>query len=196
MGDEADVGLVDAHSERDRRDHHHVFGAHERRLVARPHRSFEPGVVGQRGTPGRSELLGDPLGLVAARRIDDPGARLVGEQLLQLAADAVARPDVVADVGPVEAGDHQPVLGDAELREDIGPGPRVGGRGQRQPRHVRPSVEQWPQQPVIGAEIVAPFADAMRFVDRDQRQRRALEQPLEPRRRRPLGRNIEQVQLP
>ena len=34
MGDEPDVGLVDAHPERDRRNHHHVFGCDERRLVA------------------------------------------------------------------------------------------------------------------------------------------------------------------
>jgi hypothetical protein len=36
MGDEAHVGLVDAHSEGDGRDHHHVFRRDERGLVARP----------------------------------------------------------------------------------------------------------------------------------------------------------------
>ena len=34
MGDEAHVGLVDAHAERDRRAHHHVLGADEIALVA------------------------------------------------------------------------------------------------------------------------------------------------------------------
>ena len=38
MGDEAHVGLVDAHAEGDGRDHHHVLAADERGLVARPHR--------------------------------------------------------------------------------------------------------------------------------------------------------------
>ena len=100
-----------------------------------------------------------------------PGPGWRGEQRLQLRADAVARADVIADVGPVEAGDDQPVLGDAELGEDVGAGARVGGRGQRQPRHVAMGVEQRPQQAIVGAEVVAPFADAMRLVDRDQRQR-------------------------
>ena len=35
MGDEADVGLVDAHAEGDGRGHHHLLGRDERRLVAR-----------------------------------------------------------------------------------------------------------------------------------------------------------------
>ena len=40
-------------------------------------------------------------------------------------------------------------------------------------------VEQRPQLAVIGAEIVPPFADAMRFVDGDQRQVHAADQPPE-----------------
>ena len=59
----------------------------------------------------------------------------------------------------------------------------------------RMRVEQRPQQAIIGAEVVAPFADAMRFVDRDQRQRHAVEQPAETVGRRPLRRDIEQVEL-
>ena len=35
----------------------------------------------------------------------------------------------------------------------------------------RMGVEQRPQLAIVGAEIVAPFADAMRLVDGDQRQR-------------------------
>ena len=51
------------------------------------------------------------------------------------------------------------------------------------------------QLPIVGAEIVAPFADAMRFVDRDQRQRNAADQPAESFAGRALGRDIEQVEL-
>ena len=119
MGDEAHVGLVDAHAEGDRRDHHHLLGRDERGLVAGAHRRLEPGMIRQDGPAGRAELLGELLGLVAARRIDDARPRLLGEQRLELARDAVARADMVADIGPVEAGDDQAVLGNAELDEDV-----------------------------------------------------------------------------
>ena len=195
MGDEADVGLVDPHAEGDGRDHHHLLGCDERRLVARPDLRLEPGMIGKRRPPGLAELLGELVGLVAARHVDDAGPRLLGEQRLQLAGDAVARADAVADVGPVEAGEDQAVLGDAELDEDVLARPPVRGRGQRQPRHVREGVEQGQQQPVIGPEIVAPFGDAMRLVDRDQRQRNARDQLAKAGPGRPLGRDVEQLQF-
>ena len=102
---------------------------------------------------------------------------------MQLLADPVARADVIADVGPVEAGDDQPVRRDSELGEDVGAGARVGGRGQREPRHLGMVVEQRPQLAIVGPEVVAPFADAMRLVDRDQRQRAAARSAAGSRRR-------------
>ncbi len=77
MRDEADVGLVDAHAEGDRRGDHHVLGLHEGGLVARAHLRLETRVIRQRRPAAAGQLLGDLLGLVAARRIDDPGARLL-----------------------------------------------------------------------------------------------------------------------
>ena len=78
--------------------------------------------------------------------------------------------DVVADVGPVEPGDHQAIVGNAKLGEDVGAGAAVCGRGQRQPRHLRMIVEQPLEHAIVGPEIMTPFAHAMRFVDRDQRE--------------------------
>ena len=46
--DEAHVGLVDAHAEGDRRDHHDAVLAQEAVLVALAHAGVEAGVVGQR----------------------------------------------------------------------------------------------------------------------------------------------------
>ncbi len=102
---------------------------------------------------------------------------------------------MIADVGPVEAGDDQPVFGDAELDQDVLARAPVGGRGQREPRHLGEGVEQGQQQPVIGPEVMAPFGDAMRLVDRDQRQRDARDQIAEALARRPLGRDVEQFEL-
>ena len=124
-----------------------------------------------------------------------PGPGLSVEQRLQLAGDAVARADMVADVGPVEARDDQPVRGNSELDEDVGAGARVRCRGQRESGHVRERVEQRKEQPVVRPEVVPPFADAMRLVDRDQRQRHLLDQRAKAFAGRPLGRDVEQLQL-
>ena len=51
MRDEAHVGLVDAHAERDRGGDHHLLGLDESGLVARADLRIEPGVIGQRGPP-------------------------------------------------------------------------------------------------------------------------------------------------
>jgi hypothetical protein len=109
--------------------------------------------------------------------------------------DPVARADVVADVGPVEPGDDHPLLGDPQLDQYVGPRALVGGCGQRQPRYVATLVEQWQQQPVIGPEIMPPFADAMRLVDCDQRQHFLVDQLAETIGRRPLRRHVQQVEV-
>ena len=116
----------------------------EGRLVARANLRLQTRVIGQSRPAAAGQLLGDPFGLVAARRIDDPGARLLREQRLQLLVEPVARTHVVADVRAVESGDDQPVVWDAELRQDVGAGALVRRRGQRQPGHVRIVVEQRP----------------------------------------------------
>ena len=81
MGDEADVGLVDAHAEGDGRGHHHLFAGDERRLVAL--RAPWARARHDRAAPAarrRGELLGELLGRGAAGRIDDPGPRLLVQQ--------------------------------------------------------------------------------------------------------------------
>ena len=126
-----------------------------------------------------------------------PGPGCGRQQRLELAADAVAGADVIADVGPVEAGDDQPVVGDAELASRCRRG-CAGRRSRSAPaaalRDAASSSGR--EQAIIGAEVVPPFADAMGFVDRDQREvgirsirRRKLS------RRRAFGRDVEQVEL-
>ena len=79
--------------------------------------------------------------------------------------------DDVSDVGPVEPGDDQAFRGNPELGQDIGTGCGIGSCGQRQTRHIGVRVHQRAQQAVIGAEIVAPFGNAVRLVDREQADR-------------------------
>jgi len=56
--DEAHVGLVDAHPERDRGDHDDAVLAEEAGLVARPQRGVEAGVIRQCVDPLRAQMLG------------------------------------------------------------------------------------------------------------------------------------------
>ena len=124
-----------------------------------------------------------------------PGPRMIAEQGLELRPHPVARDDVVADVGAVEPGDDHPVLGNAELGEDVGAGAAVGGGGQRQPGDIAEAVEQGPQQAIVGAEVVAPFADAMRLVDREQGDLGFLQQLREAFAAGAFGGDVEQVEL-
>jgi len=70
---------------------------------------------------------------------------MLGDQAQQLLAQAVARVDSIADVGPIETGEDQAFLGNAEVEQDIGAGMTVGRRGEREARRsrlTRLSVEQ------------------------------------------------------
>src|SRR5713226_6788548 len=63
MDDEADIGLVDAHAEGDRRDDDDALLLEEAVLVALPRRRLEPGMIGQRDAAFHGEPVGDLLDL-------------------------------------------------------------------------------------------------------------------------------------
>ena len=193
--DEADVGLVDPHAERDRGADHHILGFDEGGLVGGAHRCVESGVIDAHRAAGTRERFGHLLGSGARLDIDDAGAGGACDQVRDLARRIVARGDRIADVGPVEPGDDHPVMRDAELFEDISAGMFVGRRRQRQPGDVRELVQQRAEQAIIGAEIMPPFADAMRLVDREQRDASAVQKLAEVAGRGAFGRDIEQVEL-
>ncbi len=58
----ADVRLVDAHPERDRRDHDVAVVVAEGVLRAGPHVRLQPSVVGERGDPRLAQVLRGALG--------------------------------------------------------------------------------------------------------------------------------------
>ena len=68
-------------------------------------------------------------------------------------------------------------------------------RGQRHDRHIREMFSQFFQLAVLRAKVVAPLADAMRFVDGDLRDfpsRRLVKKRLQ---HQPLRRDVEQAIL-
>ena len=55
----------------------------------------------------------------------------------------------------------------------------VGGGGERDARHAGEALVQHVERQVVLAEVVAPLADAVRLVDREQAQQAALVQRIE-----------------
>ena len=90
------------------------------------------------------------------------------------------------------------VLGGAEVEPlgDLLVGLGGGGRGQRDPRHLRPALVQHRQGQVVRPEVVPPLGHAVRLVDREQRDLAPLQQPLGAGGLQRLGGQVEQVELP
>ena len=151
-------------------------------------------MIGARRTTGAAQRLGQFLGRGAGLRIDDAGAGLARDHIGDLATGVGARGNRIADVGAIEPGDDQPVAWNPELFQDVGAGVGIGGRGQRETADIGKRIHQRFEQAVIGAEIMPPFADAMRLVDREQAELRVREQLAEMARGGALGGDVEQVE--
>ena len=61
------------------------------------------------------------------------------------------------------------ILLDAELVHDVGAGMRIGGRGQRQHATRAQPLRETGDLEVLGTEVMAPLTDAVRLVDRQER---------------------------
>ena len=121
------------------------------------------------------------------------------DEAQQLRAGVFLLDDGVADVGSVKAADEQ--LGALQLEplDDVGTGQRIGCGRERHTRHARVALVQHRQAAVLGPEVMAPLAHAMRFVNGEQAQQPALEQRIHLRQKtgvgHPLGRCVEQSDL-
>src|SRR5205823_13501101 len=81
-----------------------------------------------------------------------------------------------------------------QARDDFAPRGFVGGRGERDARNRRMALGEQIELDVLRAEIVPPLRHAVRLVDGEKRELRALEQAQEARRRQALRRYVEQVE--
>src|SRR5436309_2512230 len=194
----ADVRLVDAHPEGDRRHHDVDLVAREGVLVARPHGVLEAGVVRHGAHSGGVEELGQGLDVLPGQHVDDAAlARApadVGEEVL-------ARPAAVALLvrreHQVRAEERalEPVgLHHAELADDVAGHPAGGGGGEREDRDAAELVLEPAQAAVCGTEVVAPLRDAVRLVDHDERHAHPAEEAPEPA-LEPLGRHVDELVL-
>ncbi len=195
--DHSHVGAVDAHAERVGRDHDPRAAAHELvlRLLARIGR--HPAVV----EPGRGLYdLGDEprhlLRIATCPHVNNRGAAIERLQRLQQRAELAGRVaavlDVKGEVRPIEPGDDVGDIIEPEQPRDVGPDPggsgggEGGGEGIAHARPRRGDVE------VVGAKIVAPLRDAVRFVNGQQRYVHLRERALEGGAAEPLGGDVDQ----
>ena len=70
---------------------------------------------------------------------------------------------------------------------------RVGRRRQRQARHAGEARAQHAETAIFGPEMMAPLADAMGLIDREQRDRHLVEPLQRAFERQALGRDVEQL---
>ena len=169
MDDKADVRLVDAHAEGDGGADHADFVAQEGFLIARTFRSLDAGVIRQRLDAVGGELAREVFGGLAGHHIDNaaltrPGAQVIHHLVIRTAfAD-----DAVREIGPVETGDVGGAFLQVELLDDVLAHAAGGGGRERHDRHAGKQLAQGGNLAVFGAEIMAPFADAMRLVNGEE----------------------------
>ena len=197
MGDPADVGLVDAHPERDGRHHDQPVFLLKPCLCQPPRLGLHPAVIVQRHHPGLAQRLRQRFRLGPCAAVDDAGLTPPGGRKIEdLAPRFILDREGKVDVRPVEAaqegGGRLPVK---QPRDNLGLrlGVRRGGKcGQRHGQRAT----QLADAQVIGAEVVAPLADAMRLVHRDQPGVDAAQQRECAGARKPLRRHVEQFHPP
>ena len=162
-------------------------------------------MVRQGVDPLVAQQLGHLFHPPARLAVDDaavvPGGvgMLVGNEAQQLLQRVFFLDDGVADVGPVKAADEQACILQLQPLDDVFAREGIGRGRERNARHLRVALVQQRERPVLGAEVMAPLAHAMRFVDGKQRQVaavvQAVEQAQKARRVQPLGRGIQQRDL-
>ena len=133
MGHEPHIGLVDAHSERDRRHHDEAVLLQETVLVFRARGAVHSGVIGE----GRDALFtkkgGQVLGLPSRAAINNAAFAFVpGDKVQELTASIAFCAHGETQVRSVETVNEDLRRAGEETAENILARGRVGRRGERQ----------------------------------------------------------------
>ena len=173
MGDEPDVRLVDAHSERVGGDDDARLPTHEAFLHRRPLGVGHAGVVAHgvdiRGAQDAHHLLD----VLAGGGVDDagPARPRQRDETAQLVLVAGHAQHLDEEVGPVEPGHEYPRIAQLECVGDVAAHFRRRGGGQGEDA-FRANLLACPGELlVLRPEVVSPGGDAVRLVDREERDR-------------------------
>ena len=169
MDDEADVRFIDPHAEGDGRANHLHLIAQKKFLVFRSLLVWEARVVSLRGEPFFRKALGEALARFTTLAVDDAAFPLsVFEKLDDLLRGRVFVQHAVGQVCTVETADEGVRVRELELLDDVLPHTARGGGGERHEGNIGQLFAELRDLPILGAEIVAPLGDAVRFVDGDE----------------------------
>ena len=195
VDDVGNVRLVDAHAEGVRGDHDGAAVADEILLILPPLVRAESGVVARGGETAALQQLADLLDALARGTVDD--AALVPaffEQLEQRPALVLRPQDLKAQVRPVKAGDDRHRVLQLQDADDVAAHlrRRRGGEGGQggPPRQLLQKVQNFQ---IARAEILPPLGDAVRLVDREQRDLQLLRERAEAVGQQPLRRDVEDL---
>ncbi len=130
MGHETNVGLVDAHSESDGRDHDDPVLPNEPALVLLASLTIQPRVIRQGVDALARQEVRNLIDGRARQAIDDAGVPIVlaPDELEKLLSGVDLVGDPIPDVGSVEARDERPSIAQMQALDDLLAGRCVGGR--------------------------------------------------------------------
>ena len=161
-------------------------------------------MVVRSGEAGGAQRLRHRLGLLPRAAVDDgaPGTEASGQPGLLARRNQRGGPLGIAaqrlhregQVRAPEVAAHLKRVAHVELRDDLVHHlrSRGGGEGGRRGAH---QLAQLAQPQVLGPEVVPPLANAVSFVDGEERDRHPLEQAAKAGQRRSLGRNVEDLEV-
>ena len=158
-------------------------------------------MVGQGVHALLAQGFGDFLDPFARLAIDDAGVAGVfgADETQQLCRGILLLDDGVANVGTVETADECARVLQLQPLNNVLARQRVGGGGERNPRHTRETLVQHCQGAVFGPEVVTPLAHAVHLVDGKQAEFAAfahrVELGQETRCRHAFGRGVQQRQF-
>ena len=154
-------------------------------------------MVGQGRNAGAGQGCRGVLDLGARQAVDDAGVSGVAlaDERLELGRGILLFNDFITNIRAVETRDEAWRTGKPEPGDDLLARHLVGSRGQCDARHIRKAFGDRGQADIFGTKIVSPLRHAMRFVDRKQRDIGLSKQGQAARCQKPLGRDVEQVEV-
>ena len=196
MDDKADIGLVHTHAESDRSAHDDSVFQQEAALALGPHLRVKACMIGKRLETGALQAFSKTFCGIARGSIDDTAfARMrLHKRDHPVGALSGFRLCAKGEVGPVETCDVNGGGCEVEFVEDIVARALIGGRRDSDARHAWEQLLQPAKGPVVGAEIMAPLADAVGFINGDERDIETGQHISKPAAQR-LRRDIEHVHL-
>ncbi len=154
------------------------------------------GVIGQRLDAVAAQKFGQFLGLAPRGAIDDAAlAAMLFDEIQQSACGRRPWPHRQPQIGPVEAVHENRRLAAEKLCQNIGARRGIGRRGEGDRLHAAERRLHLAERRIFGTEVVAPLRNAMRLVDRQQRDLGALEQIERVGLHQPLRRDINETQF-